>query len=119
MAGKVNFKINQGETFKHTLRWLDSAETAIDLTGYKARMHVRARVDSVDVLLFLSSDPLDLPDGTITFIGNGTISLKITDEVTSAITWNAGVYDLEMEDSLGDVTRLIEGKVTVTKEVTR
>ena len=31
MAGKVNLKINQGETFKHTFTWLDANGVVVDV----------------------------------------------------------------------------------------
>jgi hypothetical protein len=120
MAGKVNFKINQGETFKHTLTWKDSSEVPIDVTGFSARMQVRLKIDATDVLILFSSEPTDNPDGTITLGGvDGTFSLYLSADFTETITWLAAVYDLEVVDTLGDVTRLIEGKITVSKEVTR
>jgi hypothetical protein len=120
MPGKLNLKINQGETFKHSLKWTDADGVAINLTGASARMQVRASVDAAQPLLTFSSDPLTNPDGSIVLGGAaGTIDLKLSAIKTAAINWITGVYDLEIVDSLDDVTRLVEGKVTVTKEVTR
>jgi hypothetical protein len=120
MPGKLNLKINQGETFKHTLKWLDANEQPINNTGYSGKMHIRAKVDTATTLLTFSSNPADTPNGTITFGGaDGSIVLYLSAAATSAIDWLSGVYDLEITDSLGDITRLVEGKVTVTKEVTR
>lgn len=120
MAGKLNLKINKGETFRYTLRWLDAAEAPVSLTGYNARMQVRPDIDSDKVLLVFASDPLLNPDGTITLNNTtGEIVLYLGATDTAAITWSAGVYDLEMYQNADEVTRLVEGKVSVTKEVTR
>jgi hypothetical protein len=42
----------------------------------------------------------------------------MSDEVTSAIT-SSGVYDLEIIDDDGNVSRVIEGTFTLSQEVTR
>ena len=115
MAGKLNLKINQGETFRHTLLWKDSSEVAINLTGYTARMHIRGKLEDTTTLLELTTENgrILITNPTI-----GEIKLYISATDTSSIKWIAGVYDLEMISG-SDVIRLVEGKVSVTKEVTR
>ncbi|SDH19003.1 hypothetical protein SAMN05421505_112112 [Sinosporangium album] len=62
---------------------------------------------------------LDTANGRITIGGTtGQITLSIPDTVTSAWTWRAGVYDLELVAPDARVVRLIEGTVTVRPEVT-
>lgn len=116
MAAKINLKINQGETYRHTLYWRNDQDQAVDLTNFIARMHVRSKVDSPDVLLELTTENSGI---VISNPVNGEFKLYIPATLTAAITWTAGVYDLEMVAPNNDVTRLIEGKVAVTKEVTR
>lgn len=120
MTTRINLKINQGATFKHSIIWLDSNQIPIDVTGMTALMHIRSRIDSATPLLVLSSNVLDNPDGLITMYGTtGEIFLYIPHTKTSLAAWDYAVYDLEVTDSVGDVTRVIEGNVTVSKEVTR
>ena len=49
----------------------------------------------------------------------GTIVIKLTDTQTTAITPGPGVWDLELIDGSGIVTRFIEGTCTFTPSVTR
>lgn len=120
MPGKVNLKIYQGATFRHVLSWLNEDETPIDLTGMSALMHVRENYTSPTPLLILSSNILDLPSGSITLGGtSGTIELYLPSAITENIDWIAALYDLELTDSLGDVHRVVEGKITVSKEITK
>lgn len=49
----------------------------------------------------------------------GVITLSLTATLTAGIPATRYVYDLEMISSGGVVTRLLEGYVTVTPEVTR
>jgi hypothetical protein len=76
-------------------------------------MQVRRKFDSDTAVLTLSTS-----NGGITIVGaTGTLNLIATDE-QAAIDPGLYVYDLEL--STGGVrTRLIQGTVTVSGEVTR
>ena len=112
---KLKLQIYQGATFQHRLRWRTSGGTPIDLTGCMARMQVRSDIESPVVLLSLTTE-----SGGITLGGTaGTIDLLVSDEDTSAITWDGGVWDLEIAHPGGTVTRLAEGSISVSPEVTR
>lgn len=112
---KLKFTIYQGATFRKRLRWSDPSKTPIDLTGCTARMQVRADVDAVLALLTLTTE-----NGGITLGGPaGTVDLFIADEDTAVITWDGGVWDLEIQHPGGDVIRLAEGSISVSPEVTR
>ena len=114
-AGKLNLTIVQGATYRKTLTWKDSDLVLIDLTGYTARMKARDAVGAVAELLDLTTE-----NGGITLGGAlGTIELFISDTATGALTWSRAVYDLELEDAGGDVTRLVEGTVRVNPEITK
>lgn len=87
----------------------------LDLTGYTARMQVRQSVGSEQILLELTTE-----DGGIAIdAATGTITLQVSATDSAAFTWRAGVYDLELIDTGGAVTRLASGAVTVCPEVTR
>lgn len=86
----------------------------VDLSGYTARMQVRASVAATDVLLELTTD-----NGGITLGSDGTVTLQASAITTAALAWTRGMYDLELMDSAGVVTRLAAGSVAVSREVTR
>jgi len=116
-AGKVNITIEQGATFRKQLIWNAAGGGPNDLTGYTARMQIREKVSDTSPTVDITT-----ANSGITLGGTaGTIDLFISDVATDAITFQSGVYDLEMVDTggSGDVTRLIEGVVTVSKSVTR
>jgi hypothetical protein len=114
-AGNYDIYIEQGATLSLPIIWKDSDGNVINITGYTARMQVRQTRPSTTVLLSATTENGKLViDGSN---GKVTISLSATD--TSAITWLTGVYDLELASPGGVVTRLIEGSVTVSQEVTR
>ena len=116
---KLKFTIYQGATFRKRLRWTSKATGApLDLTGCKARMQVRAEIESTEVLLELTTE-----NGGIELGGTaGTVDLYIGATATAAITWTSGVFDLEIIHPGAlpdDVTRLAQGPVSVSPEVTR
>lgn len=112
---KLKFTIYQGATFRKRLTWRAPDGTPIDLSGCTARMQVRAEVESPTVLLSLTTE-----NGGLTLGGAaGTVDLYVSDEDAGAITWDAGVWDLEVVHPSGEVTRLAQGSVAVSPEVTR
>lgn len=113
---KLKFTIYQGATFRKRLTWkAGTPAVPVDLTGCTARMQVRSEVESETPLLSLTTE-----NDRITLGGAaGTIDLYVSDEDTADITWADGVYDLEIEHPSGEVTRLAEGSVSVSPEVTR
>ena len=114
---KLKFTIYQGATFRKRLTWKGPlpAQTPIDLTGCTARMQVRPEVESSTVLLSLTT----VNGGIVLGGALGTIDLYVSDEDTGAITWDGGVWDLEIVHPGGEVTRLAQGSVSVSPEVTR
>lgn len=116
---KQNLRIYQGATFCHRWTWRSGTTpgnaTPVDLTGCKARMQVRPEVSSGVVLLAASTD-----DGRIRLGGvAGTIELYLHDEETANLSFEYGVYDLEIEFANGEVRRLFYGSVNLSPEVTR
>ncbi len=115
MAANYDIVCDQGATFSRILTWQDSSANPVNLTGYTARMQVRATADSSTVLLSLTTE-----NSRITLGGAaGTITLLVSATDTAAVTAGEYVYDLEVISSGGTVTRLIQGCFTVDAEVTR
>ncbi len=115
-ASKLNLpSIEKGATYRHTLFWKDSANTAINLTGCTAKMQVRDNAEASIIRIELSTTNNRL---TITPL-LGKIELYISDEDSTTLIGLGGVYDLEVYFANGDTTRLIEGKITFKPEVTR
>lgn len=113
-AESLKIEIEQGATFKVTLTWNDENGTAIDLTAWTARMHIRDTIDTATILHELTTE-----NGGITLGGVlGTIDLLISATDTAAFTFTSGVYDLELING-AEVTRLLKGSVKLSKEVTR
>ena len=129
-AGKYNFVIEQGSTLDFEIAYTDSDNNKIDLTDHRGRMQIRDKfpgpnnANNSTLVITLSSSMES--DGTgLNFSGSnsinpptsGTIGVFIDAERTAAFDFNKAIYDLEIVSG-SIVTRLLEGNVTLTKEVT-
>ena len=113
MAGEYNFTIEQGATFNLLMTWkIDNV--AVNLTGYTARLQARIDVDETETILSLTTG------AGITLGGAaGTITLDQTATQTALLPKGEYVYDLELQSSGGIVTRLLQGELNISAEVTR
>lgn len=109
-AGTYNFILEQGATFTRTLTVQENG-SAMNLTGYSVASKMRSTHDSGTVVGTFSC--------TISNASGGVIVMTMTSSTTGNIEEGMYVYDIEITSSAGTVTRLMEGNVTVTPEVTR
>lgn len=113
-GARVNLKIPQGSTYKHTFHYRDDKDVPVPLSGYTGRAQFRDSVDATTTLY--DSETL----GDITIDGaKGDVILEIPAATTTAWTFRAAVYDLEIISPASKVTRLVKGRVRVDPEVTR
>ena len=113
MSGKYDIIVEQGADFSLSVAVADDNGTATDLTGYSARALMRpTKISSTLSGTFTCAVPAPKTDGNVTMTMDNT--------TTAALTPGRYYYDLEIYTaSDATVTRLLEGKVTVTAEVTR
>jgi hypothetical protein len=112
--GSLDFLIPKGSTFSRTLTWKVSG-SPVNLTDYTARMQARTSAASSTTVLDMTTG-----NGKITLGGTaGTITLSLSASETAAITQSTLAYDLELVSVGGVVTRLVEGQIVLTPEVTR
>jgi hypothetical protein len=113
MAGSFDFTIEQGATFNLLMTYkIDNV--AVNLTGYTARLKARVDVEDTEVILSLTTE-----NGGITLGGAlGTISLAQTATETALLQTGSFVYDLELITG-STVTRLLQGELIISAEVTR
>jgi len=128
-AGKYNFVIEQGSTVDFTVNYKDSSDNPIDLSNYGARMQIRPSIDSTEIIAQLSSslyadgsgiqmEPID-PDTLLTLPkSSGSLQIIISAESSSNMDFGVAQYDLEIH-SASFVEKIIRGRVSLRKEVTR
>ncbi len=108
MAQKINIVIDQGTTFASSFNLRDTGGNALDLTEFTGESQMRKHYTSSTAYAFglqLSND--------------GVVTLTMANTVTSTITPGRYVYDIRLVDTANNVSRVIEGVVTVTPSVTR
>lgn len=110
MAAKYNLVIDQGTTFSATLNVTDEFGNAVDMGGYEASGQLRKVYSSVNAVSFECS---------INAVA-GEVTIGLAANTTSTMEDGRYVYDVEItETETGEVSRIIEGLVTVTPSVTR
>ena len=124
-AGKYTFIIEQGATTDFELVWKDSNGSRVDLSDYTARMQIRSDYGSTGTLHANLTSTLQ-DDGTginmsgsngSTPVQSGSLGIFISAASSSVFNFDEARYDLELVSG-SYVTRLLEGKVKLSKEVT-
>ena len=115
-AARLDLTIEQGATFTYNLTWRDGTGAVKALaSGWTARLQIRETVASSTTLASLTNTAGIILASTSP---NIVISMSATD--TAALSFTDAVYDLELvQTSSSTVYRVLEGKVKLSKEVTR
>ena len=108
MAAKVNIVIDQGATFNTTYTIHDSIDEPIDFTGFTANSQIRKTYSSSNSYTF-----------DVSLSNSGLVTLFMNAATTNSIVAGRYVYDVEVESLSGIRSRIVEGIVTVTPQVTR
>lgn len=110
MATKTNLIIDQGSTFSTTVDLTDENDDPIDLSTYTGAGQIRKHYTSS------TSVPFSVALGGAT----GSITISLTATQTSNLVAGRYVYDVELtSQGSGAISRVLEGIVTVTPQVTR
>ena len=110
---EVDLCLPQGQTWDTEIVW-ESDGTAVDLTGWTARMMLRTTTEAASPTVSLST-----ATSTMTALSNGTIGLSYSAISSAAITAATYLYDLEVVNPSGNVRRLMQGRAVVSREITR
>jgi hypothetical protein len=126
IAGIYNITCEQGSSFSRILE-IEQPDLAtdptgqtyeeFDLTGYTARMQVRRTIESASAIVTLTTENLGLEINPSAGTTN-MIAMSMSASVTASIN-SSGVYDLEIIDNGGFVSKVIKGAFTLIPEVTR
>ena len=126
-AGKYSFTIEQGSTLNFEIQYKDSNNLPVNLTGYSGKMMIRSNYADTNPTTYIILSSSQAADGTgLNFSGSngttpptsGSIGIFISAPSASAFTVASARYDLEIASG-SIITRLLEGQVSLSKEVTR
>ena len=110
-AARYNLVIDQGSDFAISFTVKEDG-SAKNLTGYSARAQMRTSRNATSIAATFTC--------TIATPTDGTVVMSLANGVSSGLTAGTYVYDLEVFTANNvSVTRLIQGSVDLTQEVTR
>lgn len=108
MADQINLLVDQGTTYSVNLEVKDANGDLVNLTGYTGAGQIRKQYTSNSAVSF-----------SVNVSSNGTVTASLSANQTSSLDQGRYVYDIELTNSLGEVSRIVEGLITFTPEVTR
>ena len=109
MATKANLIIDQGATFSTSINLTDTDDVPVDLTNYTGAAQIRKHYTSSTYTPFV-----------VTLTGNtGVVILSLSANATANLSPGRYVYDCEITGNTGYVSRVLEGLITVSPQVTR
>lgn len=113
-AGIFNLTIERGATYSRVITY-EYNGTPVDLTDCTAQLQIRKHKGSSSVLLDLNTG-----NGGLSINGPaGEITVSIPDEDTDDLDFVNGYYDLKINYPTGIEERILAGRVSVSREVTR
>ena len=110
---QVDLALPQGQTWDTEFLW-EADGDPVNLTGWTARMMLRATAEAASPTVSLST-----ATSTMTALCTGVIGLSYSAISSAAITAATYLYDMEVVNPYGVVRRLMEGNAVVSREMTR
>tara|TARA_R110001592_G_scaffold52070_13_gene159680 strand:+ start:454 stop:789 length:336 start_codon:yes stop_codon:yes gene_type:complete len=109
MATKANLVMDKGSDFSVSLIVTGSDGTAFNLTGYSGNSKIRKHWSS-NVYHTMSCNTTSDPTG-------GVLTLSANNAITGNIAPGRWNYDVEVSNASNEVTRVLQGTLTVTPEI--
>jgi hypothetical protein len=110
MAFKVNLVIDQGTTYNLYVELNDDNGNPLSGDDYTAAAKLRKHYGSANSTSFTAA---------LSNNGTGVLTLSLTAAQTANLQAGKYVYDVELADSSNNITRVFEGNVLVTPEITK
>jgi hypothetical protein len=112
MASYVELYVDQGSTFNNIITLTDdTTNTAINLSGYTVTSQMRRS--------YYSSNASANIVCSITDAANGIVTMRLTSNTTSNLKAGFYLFDVEARTPSLDISRILEGSITVNPGVTR
>ena len=113
-AGRYDITIEQGATFSLPISYKDSTGSVVDLSDpdeYTSRMMIKEAAGGTTIKSLTNGSGM-----TLAASGNNiVVDISATD--TASMDFDNAVYDLEIVSG-STVTRVLEGKVKLSREIT-
>ena len=103
--------VDQGSTYESTLDLVNDDGSALNVTNYLFSGQIRKSYYSANAAANFTI--------TVTDQANGNLTILMNAATTANIVAGRYLYDIKMTDSNDVVTRIVEGIITVTPQVTK
>lgn len=103
--------VDQGATYETTLDLIADDGTSINVTNYLFSGQIRKS--------YYSTNPTANLTITIVNAANGNVNISLNAATTANIKAGRYLYDVKMTDTSNVVTRVVEGIITITPQVTK
>jgi hypothetical protein len=111
MPGKLKLTIYQGATFRKKFEYT-AGNLPVILTGSKITLEI-APADLSAKITYSTETGHVVIDGPLV----GKFFIRIPPATTAGYTWQTARYNLLIEYPNGDITRLLEGGVAVSRRI--
>lgn len=117
----TNFNVDQGSDFRFDVELLDADDNPVDVSGCIIIGQVRKKMSNRGVDAVFTIVPIDLTLGRFTLVLDAivTSNLQCNLSHTAHRTITEFAYDVEVHAGDGTVTRILQGVLNVSPEVTR
>jgi len=105
-----NLFVDAGSDYSNIITVSATNGQALNLSGYTVASQMRKSYSSSTAYAFTSS----IYDAT-----NGKVRLQLSAAASSAIPAGRWLYDVEITSGAGIKTRVVEGIVTITQQITQ
>lgn len=103
--------VDQGATYESTLDLTNDDGSAINVAGYTFSGQIRKSYYSVNPTANLTI--------TVSSAANGNLVISLNSATTTNIKAGRYLYDVKMTSPSSTVTRIVEGIITITPQVTK
>ena len=110
MATVSNLFVDAGANYSNIITVAASNGQPLDLTGYTVASQMRKSYQSSTAYNFTAS---------VYNAATGKVRLQLTDTQSAAIPAGRWLYDVEITSPSGTKTRVVEGIVTVSPQITQ
>jgi hypothetical protein len=110
MAAITNFYIDTGSNFGAVIKVNGSDGLPLNLTGFTVQSYIRKS--------YASKTHIDFNAQVYSAVG-GQIRLSLTNISTNSIKPGRYMYDVEIENSIGERLRVSEGIIIFTPQITK
>ena len=110
MATVTNLYVDQGSSYRNFITVSNSDGTPLDLAGYTVASQMRKSYASSVAYNFTAS---------ISNPAAGRVKIELSSAQSRDIPAGKYLYDVEVANPQGERTRVVEGMVIVTPEVTK